>query len=688
MSEFLTPKNEFLKQVIAIIEANLHDEDFSVEDLAEELNMSRSSLLRKIKEKEGVSVSVYIRKVRLHHAKEMLKDDTLNASEVSYKVGFNSVSYFTKCYREEFGVTPGSKIQEEEEEVDIEEIKQKVAHKTTVWSIAAGIVLIGAIALLFILQQVDEPEIMDVYDKSIAVLPFKNDSNDSTNVYIINGLMEAVLDNLAKIEELEVTSRTTSERYRGSTMTVPELFNELGVNYFVEGSGQKMGEKLLLTIQLIDAREDKHLWSQRFERDAKDIFQLQSEVAKRIAEQIQVSITPEERERIEEIPTENLVAYDHYLKGLEVKNASTLEELYAAIDYFKLAIEEDNEFDQAYAYVAICYYFVDLYQANKQFGSEINTYADKALLLAPEQPESLIAKGMFYMQDGQFEFAASHFERVLEISPGSAWVRNFLTDIYVRWMPNPKKYMEHALQGLKIAVADQDSITASFTYLHLSNAMAQTGFIREAEDFILTSLAYDPKNIFSQYVQVYIQLAQNFNLAGAKEDLLTILDQDTTRLDVVQEIAKVCYTMRDFEESWWFYNELDKARIEYDLNIYVEENIKIAYVLYQLGEKEMGDQFAASFLAFAETDDTIYANLNMAAYHATVGNIDEGIEYLRAFTEEKDYMYWLVLFMDEDPILQELSAHPDFESIAKQISENFWRQHKETRKQLEDEGII
>ena len=129
-------------------------------------------------------------------------------------------------------------------------------------------------------------------------MPFKNDSADSTNVYIVNGLMESILNNLQKIENLRVISRTSVEKYRTQQKTIPEIARELGVSYLVEGSGQKAGDKILLNIQLIDAKSDKHLWAEQYARETGDIFELQQEVAKKIAGEIEVIITPEEVNRI------------------------------------------------------------------------------------------------------------------------------------------------------------------------------------------------------------------------------------------------------------------------------------------------------------------------------------------------------------------------------------------------------
>ncbi|MEO9871487.1 helix-turn-helix domain-containing protein [Ekhidna sp.] len=688
MADFLHPENDFLQKVIAIVEENLSDEDFEVPDLAQQLNMSRSNLLRKVKSLSGLSVSVFIRQVRLHHAKELLKANSLTVSEVSFKVGFGSTSYFTKCFRETFGYPPGEqKNQLNIDHLDDSSVKPRRTMAKLLLVIGALIASVSAILLTREYSTVLE------LDKSIAVLPFKNDSNDSSNVYIVNGLMETILDKLQKIEDLNVTSRTTVEKYRGAVKTIPELSKELDVSYFVEGSGQKVGDQILLTIQLIDAKNDRHVWSQQYEREVKDIFKLQQEVAKNIASKIEAVITPEEQQRIEKIPTENMIAYDYYLKGLDLTKENTHNEdsyidLLEAISYFKKAIEEDEEFALAHAYTAICYYYLDRFQANKQYGLEINTYADKALLFDDEQPESLIAKALFYMQDQQYELAANYFEKVLTFSPNSGWVHNRLSDIYNDYLPNTERYLKHALRGIQVAISDQDSVEASYTYLHLSNALIENGFVKEAEKYVLKSLDFNPQNLFSEYLHTYIKLAQNFDLLRTKQELIATLSKDTTRLDIIQEVAKVCYTMEDYEEAWIYYDKFMRIKEMLDLELYNSQDINIAFVLDQLGEHEEANKMYEKFLTHAENDPTIYKNMNLCAYYAAKGNIEKGMEYLKLFTEERDYFYWLILFLDKDPVILKLSSHPDFKKTLDEISENFWVQHKEVRKMLEEEDLI
>lgn len=689
MSDFLKPKNKFLQKVVAVIEDNLADEHFGVTELAESISMSRSNLLRKVKQETGESVSVFIRNVRLHHAKGLLKNNELTVSEIAYKVGFSSTSYFTKCYRELFGHTPGeegNRVEEEEKEQQHKVQPTKNSKLTKVIALVISVATI--IAVLFYMLPIDEIPASSKLSKSIAVLPFKNDSADSSNIYFMNGLMEAILDNFQKIEDIKVTSRTTVEKYRDVTKSIPELSKELNVSYFIEGSGQKIGDEILLTIQLIEAPSDKHLWSKRYKRQLKDVFDLQSEVAKSIASEINAIITPEEQKRIEKIPTQNLVAYDHYLKGLALLNDETGAGLSEGLEQFKKAIQEDGQFANAYAYVAISYYYLDIFLAEPKYTEELKEYADKAMLLDAEAGESLIARSLYYMQIRDFQKAVESLEEVLDYYPNTAWVHNFLSNIYGVVLPDTEKYLMHALQGIQAAVDVADSVTTSYTYLHLSNALAQTGFVNEAETYIHKSLAYNPDNLYSQYLYVYIRLAQHFDLNRAKTSLIEILQKDTTRIDVIQEIAKVCYTLGEYEQAWEYYDKMLNIKKALQLDLYQSENARIGFVLEQLGRKEEAKKYYYSYLEFVEKDQSLYKEVFYSSYYACVGDIDEAIKRFKAFSEEDNYQYWVVLFLDKDPINQLMKNHPDYEGTLKKVKDKFWAKHKQIRKMLEEEDII
>lgn len=686
MPNFLDIESDFLDKVISTIDEHLADEDFGVSELADLIGMSRSNLLRKVQKLTNVSVSVLIRQARLHQAQHYLRSDALTVSEVSYKVGFKAVSYFTKCFREHYGYPPG------EEKVRFSAIKpaliEKVDQRTSSkqWGFLVGLFVVVLCVIIFFPKR-KAPQ-FPIGEKSIAVLPFKNDSGDSSNIYIINGLMEAVLNNLQKIEDLRVVSRTSMEGYRNGTKTIAEISEELGVSYVLEGSGQKVGENILLTIQLIEAPRDKHLWSQQYKRSSSNVFELQAEVAKDIAKEIEVYISPEEIKRIEKLPTENAQAYDYYLRGIAIMNDLFNADVNEALKYFEMSVKEDPEFALGYAQMAICNYYLDFFLAQKVRGSEINELADRAILLDPELFASQVAKGLFYMQDNQFELAIEYFEKALVFSPNSASANNFLSEIYNLYLPNTKRYLTHALRALQLDKSQTDSTLTSISFLHLSNALAQSGFFEEAEVFAIKSIRFDSTNLFSQYLYPYIKMAQGNDLQSTVDLLVDVLAKDSTRLDIVMEVAKMYYVIGDYEVAIQYYDAFSEVREVYNINAFDPEELKIAFVLDQVGRSVEAEKHLAIYKAFVDNDKSIYQDIMLAGYYAYMGDVEQGIFHLKKFSEQENYFYWLVMMTEEDPIMSRLSGHPDYLPTLKKINDQFWESHKETRKMLEKEGLL
>ncbi|WP_319480345.1 helix-turn-helix domain-containing protein [uncultured Draconibacterium sp.] len=691
MPNLNTAEKSFLNQITQLVEDNISNEQFGVSELADAVGMSRSNLLRKIKKLTELSASQFIRNVRLKYATELLQEGSFTVSEISYKVGFGSPSYFIKCFRELYGSPPGEMgMQEEPSEQDPEtepELQAPVPKKKFPLLLISIFAIVAIAAVLYIVLQPDSVNSKRV--KSIAVLPFMNDSNDTTNVYIINGLMEATLNNLQQIQDLRVISRTSVEQYRDNPKSSPEIAKELNATYLIEGSGQKIGDQILLNIQLIEAKTDKHLWSQQYRRDTEDIFTLQADVAKSIAEQIEAIVTPEEIERIEKAPTDNLEAYDLFLKGYDLLGKPTEVNLKAAIPYFKQAIQHDEEFARSYAAIAIAFYLLDQNKTEKQFADSINYYADQALFYDSKLPQSLTAKALFYMEHSEYELALPYFEKALEISPNSDVVLIFLVELYVNYLPNTEKYLEYALKGLEIdIVAAYDSAAASYSYLHISNAFIQSGFVNEAKKYIDISLSYLPENLYSQYVKAYIEYAQDEDLNQLNKSLLTTFEKDKTRLDILQEVAKSYYYLRDFETAAKYYKAFVEAREMYNLEIYRSENGKIAVTFDKIGEQELADKYFEQYKTWAENDPSIYRNFSLAFYYSYHGETDKAIEYLKAFTKQDNFHYWTILFTPIDPLMDNLKQHPQYNKVFREIEDKFDANHKRIKKSLESIGLL
>ena len=524
-------------------------------------------------------------------------------------------------------------------------------------------------------------------EKSIVVLPFKNDSGDSTNLYIINGLMETTLNNLQKIKELKVLSRTSAEKYRVSNKSIPEIAQELNVSYFVVGSGQKLEDRIVLNIQIIDG-SDRHLWSRQYRRDTKDIFSLQQEIARDIAEEIQVVITPEERQRIEKIPTNNMEAYDSFLKGLDLVNKGGDENLQNGIVFLKAATEKDNSFAMAYAVTGMAYYYLDIFRADKKYIDALGSCADKALLYDPKLGEAFTAKAMYYMIRKDYQQALPYLEKGFEENPNSTQIIGFLADYYGTYMPNTGKHLEYALKGMRLGADQHDSVSLSYSNLRLANALAQAGFVDEALTYIDKSLEQYSGNRYSHYLKAFISYAKSSDLNKTRELLRAEFNKDTTRVDILQDLGKVSYYMKDFKTACQYYDRFARVREALKLDVYVHEHMIFGVAYEKTGQMEKSKKFIASYRQYLETDRSSYQSLGRAMYYAHAGDESKALEYFKTFAKEDNVLYWVILFLDKDPMLEDLVGKPEFKKALDDIDKKFWANHDKLKVRLEEQGLL
>lgn len=688
-------QGKFIEQAEAIILEHISNEQFGVSELAKLMHMSRSNLLRKIKKQTQLSASQFIRQIRLQKGMELLKETELTVSEISYQVGFSNNSYFIKCFREHYGFSPGesrNEIIEEPEieaEVLVEEDKTSFLKKYRLPVVLTTFLIIAVVSYLFIQNNSHNSEARsNDFKKSIAVLPFKNMSSDSTNLYFVNGLMESSLNNLQKIENLRVISRTSVEKYRKTNKTISEIAEELNVSYLVEGSGQRIGDQVLLNIQLIEASNDMPIWAEQYNYKVVDIFSLQNEVSKKIADAIKATVTTAEIAQINKKPTENLEAYDFYLKALEPFQTETKEGLDEAIFLFENAITLDPTFALAYSKLAISYYYLDLNQTEKQYTDIINNYADKALLYDSKSAESLIAKALYYLNINEFRLAIPHLEKALEYNPNSSPVVQILADLYSRAIPDTSKYLKYALIGLQLDIEANDSITKSYTYLALSNAFIQNGFVDQAHKYINLSLDFNPNNYYAPFLKIFIQYAQHQNMDKTTQLLVQEFEKDTTRLDIMQEVAKFHYFQEDYDSAYYYYEKFVTIKNKNGLNMYPQEDLKIGIVYEKMGlEKEAAD-FYKSYTTYCENDDSIYQPASLATKYVHEGNYDAALEQYEIFATKNNYQYWVLLFLEKDPLMKPLKNDPKFDVIVQKIKDRFWENHAQLKKSLEDKYLL
>lgn len=684
-----------------VINRNMANELFGVSELADAMNMSRSNLLRKVKKETNLSVSQLISQARLKRAMDLLKTSQLNVTEVSQQVGFNSTSYFIKCFREHYGYPPGE-VNKKLDDVSDDVITKLPASewapnnesttrsdegtitadrsdmlppRTSKPSIGRSLVIWGMTAILlslavgwYFLQKPNAP-------KSIAVLPFKNESADSSNVFLINGLMDATLNNLQGIENLNVVSRTTAEKYKNTSKSVPEMAAELNVQYFIEGSGQKLGNRILLNIQLIDATSDKHLWAKQYRRESSDIFSLQQEIANDITREIEVIITPEELGRIEKRPTESVEAYEYFLEGKDLFYRTGRADLEAAVPLFQKAIERDPKFSLAYAHLVMVYYYLDLFNVVKTHTAEVDDLSDKAILYDPKLSEALVAKALSFAQRHRYDLATPYLERALEYSPRSGVVMHFLAEFYNLYNPDPPKYLEIAIRKVKVDAAS-DSSTRAFNYFHLSYALMQNGFLKESNHFMNKSLELDPNGFFARLLKAYLPNLEDRNWKAVKTMLEEEYVKQPTRFDILAEIGKVNFMMKDYPQARVCFDSALAIMKKYNMDILRHEYLRIGVTYAHTGDTAKANYYLNQYQIFVDEDQTIYKDLSQASLYLVNGRKREALDLITRFSTSHDYFMYLLLLIDDDPVYEPLQDEAAFRSAVKKMNDNFWRMHE------------
>jgi TolB-like protein/Tfp pilus assembly protein PilF len=251
--------------------------------------------------------------------------------------------------------------------------------------------------------------------KSIAVLPFDNLSRDPDNAYFAEGVQDEILTRLAKVSDLKVISRTSTHRYKSSPEDLPKIAQQLGVAHILEGSVQKAGDRVRVTVQLLRAASDSHLWAETYDRKLTDIFAVESEIAENIAKSLRARLTGTEQQAVAAKPTENPEAYEAYLRGLALWNKlqTSPEDLETTVLYFSRAVELDPKFALAWAYLCVAHTFAYAeVDRSSQNLSQAKEALDTAMRLAPESGDTQFALGVYrYRGLGDYDGALGAFQK-------------------------------------------------------------------------------------------------------------------------------------------------------------------------------------------------------------------------------------------------------------------------------------
>ncbi len=400
---------------------------------------------------------------------------------------------------------------------------QQRRERTRWTAIVTALLLLSAIVVAFvIISKKSATSTSAVPEKSIAVLPFENLSNDKENAYFADGIQDEILTKLASVADLKVISRTSTAKYKSKPEDLKTVSQQLGVANVLEGSVQKAADKVRVNVQLIDARVDSHLWAKSYDRDLKDVFAVESEVSQEIADSLRAKLSPNEANVLAGAPTKDSEAYDLFLKAEyehhEAESAFKTESFDRAAALYNQAIARDPNFALAIARL------VEIQVKRNHYGEsfseaeveEVGKTAEHAVALAPDLAEAHIALGLlYYFGKFQYEPALAEFQHALALQPNNLSALRYSAGIHAR-----RGELEHSLAEFKKCqeLDPRDPIIAN----SIAGTYLDWRMWPEAKRDGLHALALDPHSVAGTHIVFFSELCATGDLKEASRILHTI----------------------------------------------------------------------------------------------------------------------------------------------------------------------
>ena len=455
-------------------------------------------------------------------------------------------------------------------------------------------------------------------EKSIAVLPFENLSDEKGNAYFADGVQDEILTRLSKIADLKVISRTSTQHYKSAPENLADIAKQLGVAHILEGRVQKSGDVVRVNVQLIKAANDSHLWANTFDRKLTDIFSVESDIAKTIADTLQAKLTGSEEKQMSKKPTENPEAYELYLRGRFFWNKRTSADMKTALGYFEQAASVDPNYAVAYAGMADCYLLLPLYGGGvpAEMYPKAIAMAQKAISLDPTLGEPHASLGLVHSLF-DFDFAASvrEFEEAIRLNSNYAIAHHWFGDSTLPALGQFDRANAEAKRALELDPLSLVMITDAGAVYWI------TGRYQEAVAQFRKALEMDPRNYTAHW-----QLGQALECIG----------------------------------------DLPGAIAEYEKSTQLDDD-PLPLGLLAAAKAKAGDRPAALAILnrIQEIAKERYVpDYSFALIHLALGQKDEALQWLQSsYAKQQPDLNWIRV----DPDLRPLHGDPRFEALAENI---------------------
>jgi serine/threonine-protein kinase len=540
-----------VEKLTAFLDENLDHFAWSLDAICKKIGISRAQLHRTVKEKTQLSITLFIRQKRLEKAKILLFETDLRISEIAYLVGIESPPNFSKYFIEAFQISP------------TEFRKQRVTTEGKP-----------------VLEEPNEA-------LSIAVLPFLNMSNDAEQEYFSDGITEEIINALTHVPALKVAGRTSCFTFKGKNQDIRFIGQQLNVTHVLDGSVRKSGTRIRITAQLVKVEDGYQLWSERYDRELKDIFDIQDEISLAILKEIKVKLFGEEQPTALKRFTPNPDAYQLYLHGRFYHNKfGGAEEFKKAISYFEAAIALEPDYAIAYSGIASCYLNLWFYRHLPPEKSlpQMKQATEQALRLDSQITESYLALArMQLLYEWDFDSAAHTFKKAMALNQTTAEL--------------------HGQYALFLSLSDKHD---------------------KAREHVLTALSLDPFSLINNFYASYIYwLAEDFDKAIVQGRRLVELEPAFWGGHLI--IGLNLITFKNYPEAL---KELEKA---FSLN-YSGLTLSACGVLFGLsGEVNKAKDIIEKMAAVNRTQPV--DNYDLGIVYACIDDIDTACIYFEKAIE-------------------------------------------------------
>lgn len=495
----------------------------------------------------------------------------------------------------------------------------------------AGLLLVlGVERLWFAGSYVDESHGSgEVNQASIAVLPFENLSSDKENEYFSSGLSEELLNELARIDKMKVSGRTSSFRFKGENQNPKQIAQQLNVRHILEGSVRKAGNKVRITTQLIDTETGSYVWSKTYDRTLNDIFAIQEEISKAVLSELKVRLLPKDKDQLEAIPTHDVESYQHYLKANQVIASRRIEDINQAIDLYKEAISLDPAFAKAHAKLAMAYFLKRVYGGMpiEEAQAKIREEADRALLLDGDLGEAYAAIGLYYDNIGEYEKSRDAYVRSLELNPNQPYVHGWLGILYAVNLSNPHKASKHVKQMYEL---DRLAPLAIYNYAHLK---VLHGAIQEASQLLQKNIRLNPDFLLNYPGLAYIKSLPPFGqLDEAVQYNIEVIKKDSSLLRPYYYLTELATDLNLPSMASYYFEQLE----EYWPNSKDYINTLPVIGNYTGNYKAMTAKYFPYFEEYGQSNIDVYDFMQLAHYGFSTGKFEN---VLREFKKRNPKLF-------------------------------------------------